>query len=246
MVGGGAGGRYLCTGSQAARGSTDLQKYLSQRILAGKGTVTPQRLCTGVSVGSQSSPTLLHSLLLVSATIFSPHVPLLPLPSLFILTSLPPLPPPLFVCVFFKTGSVPPWLSCLSLCSPGWSLEFRDPPEFAYGLGLKVYTTTTRLHSLSCLAFLPPVQYTSFLCFLLLCLPILSRCFLTPCLLSSFLTHIPLLLSAPLPTSQVLSGLAQMMRECWYPNPSARLTALRIKKTLQKLSQNPEKPKVIH
>uniref|UniRef100_A0ABK0L406 receptor protein serine/threonine kinase n=1 Tax=Rattus norvegicus TaxID=10116 RepID=A0ABK0L406_RAT len=44
----------------------------------------------------------------------------------------------------------------------------------------------------------------------------------------------------------VLSGLAQMMRECWYPNPSARLTALRIKKTLQKLSQNPEKPKVIH
>nr|XP_021510104.1 serine/threonine-protein kinase receptor R3 isoform X2 [Meriones unguiculatus]XP_021510105.1 serine/threonine-protein kinase receptor R3 isoform X2 [Meriones unguiculatus]XP_021510106.1 serine/threonine-protein kinase receptor R3 isoform X2 [Meriones unguiculatus] len=43
----------------------------------------------------------------------------------------------------------------------------------------------------------------------------------------------------------VLSGLAQMMRECWYPNPSARLTALRIKKTLQKLSHNPEKPKVI-
>lgn len=36
------------------------------------------------------------------------------------------------------------------------------------------------------------------------------------------------------------------MRECWYPNPSARLTALRIKKTLQKLSHNPEKPKVIH
>ncbi|KAM6214660.1 activin receptor type-1-like [Rhynchocyon petersi] len=44
----------------------------------------------------------------------------------------------------------------------------------------------------------------------------------------------------------VLSGLAQMMRECWYPNPSARLTALRIKKTLQKLSNIPEKPKVIH
>ncbi|OBS81070.1 hypothetical protein A6R68_20705 [Neotoma lepida] len=42
----------------------------------------------------------------------------------------------------------------------------------------------------------------------------------------------------------VLSGLAQMMRECWYPNPSARLTALRIKKTLQKLSHHPEKPKV--
>ncbi|XP_030178511.1 serine/threonine-protein kinase receptor R3 isoform X1 [Lynx canadensis] len=43
----------------------------------------------------------------------------------------------------------------------------------------------------------------------------------------------------------VLSGLAQMMRECWYPNPSARLTALRIKKTLQKLSNGLEKPKVI-
>ncbi|KAG8509002.1 Serine/threonine-protein kinase receptor R3, partial [Galemys pyrenaicus] len=44
----------------------------------------------------------------------------------------------------------------------------------------------------------------------------------------------------------VLSGLAQMMRECWYPNPSARLTALRIKKTLQKLSKSLEKQKVIH
>lgn len=44
----------------------------------------------------------------------------------------------------------------------------------------------------------------------------------------------------------VLSGLAQMMRECWYPNPSARLTALRIKKTLQKLSNSLEKAKVIH
>ncbi|XP_045143144.1 serine/threonine-protein kinase receptor R3 isoform X2 [Echinops telfairi] len=44
----------------------------------------------------------------------------------------------------------------------------------------------------------------------------------------------------------VLSGLAQMMRECWYPNPSARLTALRIKKTLQKLSSSPRKPKATH
>ncbi|KAM7244572.1 hypothetical protein CapIbe_005180, partial [Capra ibex] len=43
----------------------------------------------------------------------------------------------------------------------------------------------------------------------------------------------------------VLSGLAQMMRECWYPNPSARLTALRIKKTLQKLSNGLQKPKAI-
>lgn len=48
------------------------------------------------------------------------------------------------------------------------------------------------------------------------------------------------------PNPQVLSGLAQMMRECWYPNPSARLTALRIKKTLQKLIQGLEKPRVIH
>lgn len=50
-----------------------------------------------------------------------------------------------------------------------------------------------------------------------------------------------LLLSLP----QVLSGVVQMIRECWYPNPSARLTALRIKKTLQKLSNSFEKPKVI-
>lgn len=56
------------------------------------------------------------------------------------------------------------------------------------------------------------------------------------------------LLSLLCPSSnpQVLSGLAQMMQECWYPNPSARLTALRIKKTLQKLIQGSEKPKVIH
>lgn len=55
----------------------------------------------------------------------------------------------------------------------------------------------------------------------------------------------PLPLPAPPLPPQVLSGLAQMMRECWYPNPSARLTALRIKKTLQKLSNGLEKPKVI-
>lgn len=63
----------------------------------------------------------------------------------------------------------------------------------------------------------------------------------------SLLTHA--FASSPLPlspVSQVLSGLAQMMRECWYPNPSARLTALRIKKTLQKLSNSLEKAKVIH
>lgn len=76
---------------------------------------------------------------------------------------------------------------------------------------------------------------------------------------SCYVSHTEPLLPHPLPPfhlpdssaclshpPQVLSGLAQMMRECWYPNPSARLTALRIKKTLQKLSHNPEKPKVIH
>ena len=68
-------------------------------------------------------------------------------------------------------------------------------------------------------------------------------------LASSFprsLTHVST--SSPLlhsPSPQVLSGLAQMMRECWYPNPSARLTALRIKKTLQKLSNGLQKPKAI-
>ncbi|XP_070350232.1 activin receptor type-1-like isoform X2 [Equus asinus] len=63
----------------------------------------------------------------------------------------------------------------------------------------------------------------------------------------SLLTHASASSPLPLsPVSQVLSGLAQMMRECWYPNPSARLTALRIKKTLQKLSNSLEKAKVIH
>ena len=59
-------------------------------------------------------------------------------------------------------------------------------------------------------------------------------------------SHILLLSSAFLSLPQVLSGLAQMIRECWYPNPCARLTALRIKKTLQKLSSSLEKPKGIH
>lgn len=34
----------------------------------------------------------------------------------------------------------------------------------------------------------------------------------------------------------ILSALAKTMKECWYPSPSARLTALRIKKTLNKLN----------
>ncbi|XP_069776716.1 activin receptor type-1-like isoform X1 [Narcine bancroftii] len=40
-----------------------------------------------------------------------------------------------------------------------------------------------------------------------------------------------------------LSALAKLMKECWYQNPSARLTALRIKKTLGKISNSLEKVK---
>lgn len=40
-------------------------------------------------------------------------------------------------------------------------------------------------------------------------------------------------LSAP----QALRVMAKIMRECWYANGAARLTALRIKKTLSQLSQ---------
>lgn len=49
----------------------------------------------------------------------------------------------------------------------------------------------------------------------------------------------PLFLCLP----QVLSALAKIMKECWYQSPSARLTALRIKKTLKKLNNSLEKPK---
>eukprot|EP00062_Callorhinchus_milii_P013009 gi/632960651/ref/XP_007896316.1/ PREDICTED: activin receptor type-1-like [Callorhinchus milii] len=41
-----------------------------------------------------------------------------------------------------------------------------------------------------------------------------------------------------------LSALAKLMKECWYQNPSARLTALRIKKTLGKISNSLEKIKL--
>ncbi|XP_062453168.1 serine/threonine-protein kinase receptor R3 isoform X2 [Rhea pennata] len=44
-------------------------------------------------------------------------------------------------------------------------------------------------------------------------------------------------------SNSVLSALAKIMKECWYQSPSARLTALRIKKTLKKLSHSLEKPK---
>lgn len=36
---------------------------------------------------------------------------------------------------------------------------------------------------------------------------------------------------------QALRVMAKIMRECWYANSAARLTALRIKKTLSQLSQ---------
>ncbi|XP_057243079.1 serine/threonine-protein kinase receptor R3 [Malurus melanocephalus] len=44
-------------------------------------------------------------------------------------------------------------------------------------------------------------------------------------------------------SDSVLSALAKIMKECWYQSPSARLTALRIKKTLKKLNNSVEKPK---
>ncbi|XP_050186991.1 serine/threonine-protein kinase receptor R3 isoform X1 [Myiozetetes cayanensis] len=44
-------------------------------------------------------------------------------------------------------------------------------------------------------------------------------------------------------SDSVLSALAKVMKECWYQSPSARLTALRIKKTLKKLNNSLEKPK---
>ncbi|XP_014458431.1 activin receptor type-1 [Alligator mississippiensis] len=40
-----------------------------------------------------------------------------------------------------------------------------------------------------------------------------------------------------------LTALAKLMKECWYQNPSARLTALRIKKTLGKINNSQEKVK---
>lgn len=43
--------------------------------------------------------------------------------------------------------------------------------------------------------------------------------------------------------AQTLSALVKLMKECWYQNPSARLTALRIKKTLDKIYSSLEKGK---
>lgn len=42
--------------------------------------------------------------------------------------------------------------------------------------------------------------------------------------------------SLTLGLSQALRVMGKMMRECWYANGAARLTALRIKKTLSQLS----------
>ncbi|XP_023139431.2 serine/threonine-protein kinase receptor R3 [Amphiprion ocellaris] len=36
----------------------------------------------------------------------------------------------------------------------------------------------------------------------------------------------------------ILSAIVKLMKECWYQNPSARLTALRVRKTLSKLDQD--------
>lgn len=43
--------------------------------------------------------------------------------------------------------------------------------------------------------------------------------------------------------AQTLTSLAKLMKECWYQNPSARLTALRIKKTLTKIDNSLDKLK---
>ncbi|RXM95191.1 Activin receptor type-1 [Acipenser ruthenus] len=40
-----------------------------------------------------------------------------------------------------------------------------------------------------------------------------------------------------------LSTIAKIMKECWYASPSARLTSLRIKKTLSKLDNSDDKLK---
>ncbi|KAI1237416.1 hypothetical protein IHE44_0014684 [Lamprotornis superbus] len=42
---------------------------------------------------------------------------------------------------------------------------------------------------------------------------------------------------------ETLTSLAKLMKECWYQNPSARLTALRIKKTLTKIDNSLDKLK---
>jgi TGF-beta receptor type-1 len=45
-------------------------------------------------------------------------------------------------------------------------------------------------------------------------------------------------------SSDVLNSMSKIMKDCWYHNPAARLTALRVKKTLAGLSFN-EKLEII-
>lgn len=51
-----------------------------------------------------------------------------------------------------------------------------------------------------------------------------------------FSLRVPHCGSLTLGLSQALRVMGKMMRECWYANGAARLTALRIKKTLSQLS----------
>lgn len=37
---------------------------------------------------------------------------------------------------------------------------------------------------------------------------------------------------------QILTAIVKIMKECWYQSPQARLTALRVKKTLSKFDQD--------
>lgn len=37
---------------------------------------------------------------------------------------------------------------------------------------------------------------------------------------------------------QILSAIVKIMKECWYQSPAARLTALRVRKTLSRLDQD--------
>uniref|UniRef100_W5MLI6 receptor protein serine/threonine kinase n=1 Tax=Lepisosteus oculatus TaxID=7918 RepID=W5MLI6_LEPOC len=45
-------------------------------------------------------------------------------------------------------------------------------------------------------------------------------------------------------THPTLSAITRLMKECWFQSPTARLTALRIRKTLSKLDQSPDKLKL--
>lgn len=55
--------------------------------------------------------------------------------------------------------------------------------------------------------------------------------------------HTPNIVFSPHYFFQTLTSMAKLMKECWYQNPSARLTALRIKKTLTKIDNSLDKIK---